>query len=235
MSWKMTILSVVATVALASVAAPAMGGIEVPPPWQSQGITGNETHWRWDFFPPSPPITTSPLDPVGHGAPGTPPPTINGGQWLPTAPPQTDPTGGTIPGGGDGVYCIQPGGTITITMPNWPQPNDFKLIFIQFHFFGGAVPVAGASAIGPAGTPVSAINWGPTYTISPGPGGGSIGAAGLCFPFNPDFELITISNPSPNTFMYLEWLTIDTICAPSPGAAAMLGLGTLLAAGRRRR
>lgn len=224
MSLKMTLLSVVAVVAMAATAVPAMGGIEVPPPWQAQGITGDETHWRWDFFPPGP-TSPDPTVPTGHGTgtpqilPGT------GWLWQPTS-----------PLGGDGVLCIAPGATIEILVPNFPQPNDFKLIFIQFHFFGGSVPVFGASAPGSAGTPVSAIQWGPTYTITPAPGGGSIGAQGLCFPgFNPQFEIITITNPNPNNPLYFEWLTIDTICAPSPAAAAMLGLSGLLAAGRRRR
>lgn len=200
------------TVVACTLCGTALGGDEQPPPWQGTGIVGNETHWRWDFFP------TAPFIPTGQG-PGT--PNITGGTWAPSAP-------GPI-GGGDGVYCINPGDTVTIGMPNFPITNDFKYIWIEYHYFGGAEPVTHAFSGGNTASP-----YGPTVTPSPGPGGGLIGAQGWQFPFNPDFEFITISNPG-NAPLYLEWLSISTICAPAPGAAALLLLGTLPLQRRRSR
>jgi hypothetical protein len=223
MSYKMAFLSVLAASALTGT---AMGGIVTPPPWTGTGIQGNETSWHWDFTPNA--GSNDPSVPTGHGN-GT-PQIIPGTGWtiLPNNP--FNPIPGT------GVLCIAPGATIEIMVPNFPDPNLFKYIWIQYHWFGtGGEPHTGATAPTSAGGTATAGPWGPTVTPTPGLGGGLVGAHGLMFPFNPPWEIVTITNPDPNNPMYLEWLHIDTICAPSPGAAAMLGLGTLLAAGRRRR
>lgn len=203
----------------AAISTPALAGIDFPPPWDGTGIVGNSTHWRWDFYPPGP-TSQDPLIPVGSGN-GTP-------QIIPSTSWIWQPSS---PFGGDGVICIPPGGIVQIIVPNFPQPNDFKYIWIQYHWFGtGAEPATSAVA----GGGFTATPYGPTVTPSPGPGGGLVGAHGWQFPFNPPEELITIRNPDPNNPMYIEWLTINTICAPTPGAAAVMGLGGLLAARRRR-
>ena len=120
-------------------------------------------------------------------------------------------------------------------MPNWPQPNDFKLVWVQYHIVQGPAigldPVIGGSAMNTAGQTILASPWG---TPTPVPPGGGVGGQGLRFPFNPNDELITLTNPNPFP-MVLDWLQINTICAPSPGVAVLVGMGGLVAAGRRRR
>ncbi|MGH7132618.1 MAG: hypothetical protein ACREJO_11790 [Phycisphaerales bacterium] len=226
MSLKTSFLSVMAAVALASAAAPAMAGIDFPPPWTGTGIQGNSTHWRWDFD--GQPGSTDPSVPTGNG-PGV--PTILPGNhaYFPFNPMEPQPNTTS-------VILIPPGGFIDILVPNYPQPNEFKLIWIQYHYFSaGAEP--GTLVLGGAAAPYGPVIT-PSHPTDPATGAplpGLVGGHGWRLPFNPPFETIRIFNPDQSNPMFIDWLTIDTICAPSPTAAAMLGLGTLMAAGRRRR
>lgn len=200
------------TVGLA-VAAPALGGIANPPPWQGSGIVGSEAMVRWDFTVISNPVGMSETT-FGPGP----------GQM-----------GGPVNFDGSGFLVIPPGATITMGVPNYIQPNDFKLVWVQYHIVGGAVaavnPIIGATADTTAGTSVTAASWGTPVLVGPQ---GGVGGQGLIFPFNPSFETITLTNPDPLNPMVLDWLQINTICAPTPGAAAIVGLGGLLTARRRR-
>ncbi|MFT3685192.1 MAG: hypothetical protein QM783_09750 [Phycisphaerales bacterium] len=198
-----------------SIASTVLGGIDTPPPWAGSGITGNSTHWHWDFGANS----TAPAIGVGNGPPNSPPPIVTGGAWAPNV-------------GANGSWGLAPGDSITIDLANYPNPNDFKLIWIQYHLVGLAgAPVQppqmqvefGGTLAGPYGTPV----------FAPTPDGGAIGAQGFRFPFNPPVEIIHIFNNT-QVPMFFEWLTIDTICAPTPGAAAMMLLGSTALMRRRR-
>lgn len=196
----------------------ARAGIEQPPPWAGWGQSGGTTHWCFDFFPPNP-TGGGPLDPRPGGfGPGHPQINLGNSIWQPSS-----------PFGGDGVICIPAGGGLEILVPNYNDPAHTKLIWVQYHFFGGAEPVVDVFVPGAAG----ASPWGPTVTPSPGPGGGLIGAQGLQLPFCPPFEIIRITNPGPQP-IYLEWLCIDTICIPAPGSAAVLALAGMAAMRRRR-
>lgn len=194
-------------------AAPSLGGIANPPPWQGSGIVGNEAMVRWDFTVISNPV----------------------GMSETTFGPGPAQMGGPVVFDGSGTLVIPPGGTITMGVPNFIQPNDFKLVWVQYHVVGGAVvamdPIIGGTADTSAGTTVVAAPWGTPVPVGPQ---GGVGGQGLIFPFNPSFETITLTNPDPLHPMVLDWLQINTICAPAPGAAAIAGLGGLLAARRRR-
>ncbi|MGH7132619.1 MAG: hypothetical protein ACREJO_11795 [Phycisphaerales bacterium] len=205
--------SIVASMVLGTaVCVPALGGVANPPPWQGSGLVGNEVMVRWDFTSISNPVGMSETN-VGSG------------------PAQM---GGPVNFDGSGFLTIPAGGTIVMDVPNFPHPNDFKLVWVQYHIVGGPVfavdPVIGGSAVNSAGITVFATPWGVPILVPPQ---GGIGAQGLYFPFNPDHETITLFNPG-TTPMVLDWLQINTICAPSPCAAAILGLGGLLVARRRR-
>lgn len=197
-----------------AIAGTALGGIDTPPPWAGTGIVGNSTHWHWDFHPgPAPEVGT------GFGPPNGQPPIVTGGQPVPTL--------------GDGAWVLQPGQGITIDLFNFPNTNDFKLIWIQFHL----LPIVGALVQPPVvqvtfGS-AQATPWGPG-SITPTPDGGIIVSQGFQFPFNPPFEIIQIFNNT-QVPMAFEWLTIDTICAPTPGAAGVLALGGVALARRRNR
>ncbi|MBY0308646.1 MAG: hypothetical protein K2Q09_07885 [Phycisphaerales bacterium] len=194
-----------------------LGGVDTPPPWTGTGIVGNSSHWNWDFAANS----TAPFVGVGYGPPNAQPPIVTGGTWAPGM-------------GADGAWVLLPGESITIDMANFPIPNDFKLMWVQYHVFGlpGTPPlqppliqVDSGGVIGqPYGTPTSTLT----------PDGGLIGAQGFRFPFNPAFEVFRITNNGQSP-MFFEWLTIDTICSPTPGAGAALALGSAVLMRRRRR
>lgn len=191
----------------------ALGGIHTPPPWAGQGLVGGSTHWEWQFHPgPGSNIGT------GSGAPGTQPPVVTGGQPFPTI--------------SDGAWILPPGQSITIDLWNYPNQNDFKLIWIQYHLLS----VNGAPALPPVIDvqfgPVLATPFGPP-NVTPLPDGGLIGSQGFRFPFNPPIEIITITNVTPFPMIF-DWLVIDTICAPTPGAGAALVLGAAAVLRRRR-
>lgn len=194
-----------------------LGGIDTPPPWAGTGITGNSSHWHWDFGANS----TAPFIGTGNGPPNSPPPIVTGGTWAPNM-------------GADGAWGLLPGESITIDMPNFPDPNQFKLIWVQYHIFGlpGTPPVQPPLIQVDSGG-VLGLPYG-TSTSTPTPDGGLIGAQGFRFPFNPAFEVFHIVNTGQFP-MFFEWLTIDTICAPTPGAGAVLVLGSAALLRRRRR
>lgn len=200
-------LSCAATVC--TLAGTVYAGNDFPPPWSGWSQTGGQTHWHWDFSNPSDPLT-------GQG-PGIPQLTLTGGASFGTGP------------GGFGI--VLPGGSsIDILVPNFDVPEHIKLIWVQTDYVGGPEPVIGAE-FGPFhGNP-----WGPTYTPSPSPDGlGLISGSGWQLPFCPPFEIVHITNPFPGTTSFIRWITIDTICIPTPGAAAFIGLGSLVAMRRRR-
>jgi hypothetical protein len=197
-----------------TLAGAAFAGNDTPPPWAGQGLQGNSTHWHWDFQqgPVGPQVGT------GFGPPNAPAPVVTGGTWVPTA--------------GNGAWMLLPGESITIDLFNYPNPNDFKLIYIQYHLLGGPLPPT-PPLIQVDFNGTAAVPFGPP-TLTPTPDGGLIGAQGFRFPFNPPFEIIHIINTG-QTPMLFEWLTIDTICAPTPGAGAAMVLGSAALLRRRRR
>lgn len=205
-----------AAVACCTFAGVAMAGNDTPPPWAGTGLVGNSTHWEWDFNQPNSPFPSS-----GNGAPNTPPPMITGGTWVPAS-----------PTGGSGFWCLNPGESMFIEVGNFPQPNDFKLMWVQYHLWGIPGAVVSQPLIDVVFGPQPGTPYG-TWTSTPQSDGSVIGAQGFQFPFNPPFELFRITNPS-TVPMYFDWLTIDTICAPTPGAGAALLLGSTALLRRRR-
>ncbi|HYD01299.1 MAG TPA: MYXO-CTERM sorting domain-containing protein [Phycisphaerales bacterium] len=198
-----------------TLAGTVLGGNDTPPPWAGTGLVGNSTHWRWDFQGgPVPPFAGT-----GFGPPNTPPPIVTGGVWAPNA-------------GTDGGWLLPAGGTLTIDVFNFPDPNEFKLIWIQYHLLGtpGALTPPPQIQVNFLGT--FAQPWG-TPTITTTPDGGLIGAQGFRFPFNPPLEVFTLTNAG-STPIIFEWITIDTICTPTPGAGAALLLGGAALLRRRR-
>ncbi|MDP1662931.1 MAG: hypothetical protein Q8L55_13530 [Phycisphaerales bacterium] len=204
-----------AAAAACALAGTVQAGINFPPPWANWAQQGATTHWYWNF-------SNGPNNPQGQGVPGTPPPQITftgGATWV--QPNATQP----------GVICIPGGGSVVVCIPNYDSPIHQKFIWVQTDYFGGPEPVISAG-FGPAGS--DGGPWGPTVTPSPSPTGGLISGAGWQLPFCPPGEYITISNPNPGSVTYITWLNIDTICISTPGSAALLGAGSLLALRRRR-
>jgi len=118
--------------------------------------------------------------------------------------------------GRSGVWAGDPL-RITLNIPNFPEPNPFKEIWIEVGYLGvitladivdppGAQLLELSSVTGTDGWKVATIGW----RIEP----------------NPPFEIIWIDIV--NSGAYLDYLTVDTICIPEPATMALLGLGGLL-------
>jgi hypothetical protein len=205
-------IKLLGTAAVCALAGTVYAGNDFPPPWANWQQTGGLTHWHWDF-------ANGPTAPPTGSGPGLPQLTLTGNAFY-------SPTG---PGGHGGI--VLPGGSaIDILVPNYNIPTHIKLIWVQTDYIGGPEPEVSAS--------FGAFNgdhWGPTVTPGPSPDGlGLVSGAGWQLPFCPPFEIVHIANPHPGTTTFIRWLTIDTICIPTPAGAAVLGLGSLAAVRRRR-
>lgn len=51
----------------------------------------------------------------------------------------------------------------------------------------------------------------------------------------PDWEFVTIANTHPSAVMTMTNIKMRSVCVPTPGSSAVLGLGVLVCASRRRR
>lgn len=227
------IVSVVCAVVLATFAASARAGDANPPgpnnpfaPWTRGDPFTTTSSFRFPTPGPAPEgWISNPTLPSSQilGGPGS--------VWLP------GPPGTTYEGG---VWCIENTATgpgfLDILIPNYHRP-DPKIVYVQFKFFGG---VPKFDVFDPSNPPPNGPTGVPWTTLTPTPSpvpGGPAGLAqisySLCFPYNPQAEIVRImSNGTAPT--YIDQLVIDTLCTPAPGAGALLAIGVLAAARRRR-
>ncbi len=214
--------------ALMCAALPALAGDQFPPPWPRTDPTGEPlpdvTFQCWTFPTAASPIPPDPGFWNPHGQPF--------GPRIVPADPNTPPIWLPEFGGREGVWCLNPGDMMEFEIPNWfmPPPHE-KEIWVQIkHLFGPPR----VEVIYPAGTGLLTVPALPA-------GGGPIDPPGSAWmetayytilPYCPEFEVIKITALEQ---MYIDQVCIDTYCRiPAPGAAALLGLGGLVAARRRR-
>lgn len=223
MSWCKALY---ACAAAAFAAMPAMAGDQFPPPWPRTDTAGlpvtGVTYQCWTFptpFNPAPPDQGwwnphgQPLGPrIIPGGPVLP-------EWLPEF------------GGRFGVWCLNPGDMLEFDIPNWfmPPPHE-KEIWVQVKHLGPVrVDVIFPSPTGPATVPAFPAAGGP---IGPPGTPWEETAFHTILPYCPEFETIKITAL---TQIYIDQVCIDTWCRiPAPGAAALLGMGGLVAMRRRR-
>lgn len=186
-----------------------------PPPWVRN--QPNTTAQEWDFFTPQQPL---PAD--GNSVPLFNPNGVplllpgSGFQWHPTF------------GGRGGVYELFGGGTMVFEIPNSPNPNLHKDIWVQVTY------LFGAGDTGITLTPFGPVVANPTSQGNiPLPGGWIHGTFSYLLNPQPAVEYWQIVNNTPTT-LYIDQVVIDTRCVPEPATMATMGLGVALLIARRR-
>lgn len=170
------------------------------------------THELWDFTPGYVAVS-------GSGYTATPEVVYNPEPSLVSA--TITPIGG---GGWDGVSSItgDDGIYVNLEISNYDNLNEYKEIWVDL----GGMTVSGVA--------VSATDGGSTtfqYTVLPGQGEATFG---IKIVPNPNVEKISFLVTSPTGgAAVLDYIDVDTICAPEPLTLAMFGLGALVL--RRRK
>lgn len=186
-----------------------------PPSWRGNPGTTVQ-HWDFNSGPNGQLPDALPLNnPFGT-------PIMNSmfGSWMPTFAGRND------------VWDIS-AGHLEFEVPNSGMVTHTKELWLQVTYFGGAAPAIGpgVSIAGPTG-PFTLLN---TSTMSIGNGWFhelTQWSAGQC----PQWERVTITPSTAGVITVIDQVVIDTYCkVPTPGSLALLGLGGLCAARRRRR
>lgn len=199
-----------ATVGILALASCALALDLNPPIWR--GCEGT-TYQAWDFN-----TNANPLAPDGgvnnpYGAPSA---SIAGNfpftVWLPSDQ------------GYQGVWKFED--YILVDLPNNPVPNDYKDIWIQVTYYADEAADPDLVTL-PASAGVAQVIQKTELPLQPGAQMTYWHATYLLhIEPNPPFEQIWIM-PHDCT-MFVDELVIDTLCAPEPGTALLLGLAGLL-------
>jgi hypothetical protein len=213
-----------AVVAMASV---ALAKDLNPPPWNPS--LPNQTYQRWEAGPNSgstgylvPDVYTNPYyDPCD---PSSEPPYMtmaNAHLVETTGPDDTLIFAWHI--GADG----QTGGTVSLWIPNNPDPDLYKLIFWQMTSDKSPTPTGAPPATVPPGTaltsPYPQVQHGGTWYTYNGL---------LKIEPNPEGEWITFNLAY---CTHIEEIVVSTVCVPEPATLSALGFGALVLLRRRRR
>jgi hypothetical protein len=214
---------ILTTILVGLIAAPVLANPTGPPdnlPDLSTWVGGNATHQYWTFSEGN----------VEESIPGT--------SWN-ASPEEQEPflgnlvlgvsaDTGTLSWSGDEEDGYFTGDNITVNLKIWNYPTDnaYKLIWVDVGFdsFLDEIEITGISA-----SDHDVIDYG--YAILPGEGCADFGIK--IWP-NPWWEEIEFTIPGQSGVM-LDYIHIDTVCIPAPGAILLGSIGIGLVGWLRRR
>ncbi len=213
----LTVLALVTMVA-GMVTSSAWADDLTPPPWSryQPGTTFEE----WEFSTSDPVTSPEPGyfnpygEPSAHAYPGT------GQNWVDEW------------GGRQGIWPLS--GTIEATIPNDPEPNPYKDIWVQLTWakqVESSTPVVWDMTSGVYGTLVEQEELGPTGEAAPND-----------YWYHSVYEIHIVPNPSSEIVkidgtLLVNELVVNTICVPEPSTLVLLVVGAvgLLVCSRRHR
>jgi hypothetical protein len=185
-----------------------------PPPWR--GLPGS-TVQEW-LFSTSNPVTPPSMVYNPNGMPSASAFPGTGQAWVDQW------------GGRQGMWPLS--GTIEVTIPNFPEPNPYKDIWVQLTWakqVTSSTPVVWETISGVHATVVEEDLLGPTGYPAPNDLWFHTTFQMRIYP-NPASEIVKIDGT-----LVVDQLVIDTICVPEPATLGLLTVGALLLGARRRR
>lgn len=181
-----------------------------PPEWRGEP----RTTWQgWEFATSDP----NPLPDLGQNPMGPPSTLVQPGY---------DQTWEDIIDGRQGVWPLS--GTIDIEIPNYPDPNPEKWIWVQLTW---KPQVVGDYALDVRAAPELSGDWVDGAPINEIllPDGWIHTTYEMILPYNPEFEQVFIGGT-----VFVDELVIDTYCVPEPATMGLLAFGGLMMIRRRR-
>ena len=197
-------------VVVVGMAATALADDLFPPDWRGQPNTTFQ-HWTFDYD----------QNPNNDGSP-----------WFPEIDenPYGEPTI-TTAYGDEGWYDVWEGregvmnpfwSEIYINLPNVPDPNDWKIVWLQMTWWHPEFyPPSFLWA-----DPIGELRYEEHYELE---NGWYHSVYEVRIPGNPPFETVAFL-----TDQLFDQIVVDTICIPAPGAVGLIGVAGLIGARRRR-
>lgn len=181
-----------------------------PPTWR--GLPG--TTWQgWEYSTD----IQNPLPDFGDNPMGVPTTFVQPGfsQWWED-----------VLDGRQGVWPLS--GTINVEIPNYPDLNPEKLIWIQLTW---KPQVVGDYSLDVRATPEALGQWVDAVPVAeiPLPDGWTHTTFEIVLPYNPVWETVYVAGT-----VFVDELVIDTYCVPEPATMSALALGALAMIRRRR-
>jgi hypothetical protein len=190
---------IIALVALAFLAAPALADDLYPPSWRGSLDTTFE-HWTFDTDQYPTWLPEQADNPYGQPYIHT----LGGGEHWDDS----------LPGDRFGIMTTS-SDTVCVELPNVPTQNDWKLVYVQMTWWHNAPP-------DPISDPPGQVNLIQELSL---PTAWGYSSWEIWIPGNPPSE--TVSFVADSATLYMDQLVVDTICIPEPASLLLFGLAGL--------